>query len=535
MMTMLRIVSPEELRGEFRISRQITTLGSSPENTIQIDRPDVAPVHATVLREEEDYLLIDHATEHGTHVDEVRIDRRQLVPGARIRLGSHVELVFDASPLETVVQAAGGLVIEPEPEHGPISDIHKRITLEEAGFRYETSPTGDFAKERINEKHLSTIYQVNQAITEIFSLEEIAQKVLDLIFQLFPVDRSAVILCDEKSQAPYPFSVKVRKESLKSEELSISQTVVKNAISEKSAILAADTYFDERLRHVSSIMRKHIRSVMCVPLHTRGKILGALYADSLKAPGIFSDDDLRLFFAIGGALANAIDNAWLIEQVKEDERKLTTLERYLPSAVVEHVIGKPDSLELGGKLVPISVLFADIRNFTSLAEQTKPGEVVSLLNEYFSSMADVVFKYGGTLGEYIGDEIMAYFGAPIECVDHASRAVDVALKMKEEIRLLRKRWKTEGSPVFSIGIGIATGPAIAGNIGSTKQMKYTVIGDTVNLACRLCSHADPGQILVSLETHRAAGEASNANPLGTATLKGLSRPVELYEIIQDRD
>ena len=535
MMTMLRIVSPEELRGEYGISREITTLGRSPENTIQIDRPDIAPVHATLLREGEGYVLIDHATENGTHVDEVRIDRKRLVSGNRIRLGSYAELLFEASPLETVVQAAGGLTIEAEPEHGPISDIQKRITLEEAGFHYEISPASDFAKERMHEKHLSTIYQVNQAITEIFSLEEIAQKVLDLIFQLFPADTSAVILYDDKTQTPYPFSVKIRKESAKSEELAISQTIVRKAIFEKSAILAADTYFDERLRNVSSIMRKHIRSVMCVPLHTRGKILGALYVDSLKSPGVFSDNDLHLFFAIGGALANAIDNAWLIEQAKEDERKLTTLERYLPSAVVEHVIGKPDSLELGGKQVPISVLFADIRNFTSFAEQTKPGAVVSLLNEYFSSMADVVFEYGGTLGEYIGDEIMAYFGAPIECDDHASRAVAVALKMKEEIRLLRKQWQTEGSPVFSIGIGIATGPAIAGNIGSTKQMKYTVIGDTVNLACRLCSHADPGQILISHATHQAVGETSRAAPIGTANLKGISKPVELYEIVQHRD
>jgi adenylate cyclase len=530
MTTLLRIISPKELHGEFIVSRQITTLGSSQENAIRIDIPDVAPVHATLLKEGEAYVLVDHATEHGTYVDDVRIERRQLISGNKIRLGRHAEVVFESSPLEDVVQAA----VEVETEHGPISDIQKRITLEEAGFQYDSGPAGDLAKERIQAKHLSTIYQVNQAITEIFSLEEIAQKVLELIFQLFPVDRSAVILYDDKTQTPSPFSVKYRKESSTSQELAISQTVVRNAIVERSAILAADTYFDERLKHVSSIMRKHIRSVMCVPLHTRGKVLGALYADSQKASGVFSDDDLRLFFAIGGALANAIENAWLIEQVKEDERKLTTLERYLPSAVVEHVVGKPDSLVLGGKQVPISVLFADIRNFTSLAEQTRPGKVVTLLNEYFSSMADVVFEHGGTLGEYIGDEIMAYFGAPIECDDHASRAVAVALKMKEEIRLLRKRWKTVGSPVFRIGIGIATGPAVAGNIGSTKQMKYTVIGDTVNLACRLCSHAEPGQILISHATHMAAGDVSTAVPIGTADLKGISRSVELYEIVQHR-
>jgi len=176
------------------------------------------------------------------------------------------------------------------------------------------------------------------------------------------------------------------------------------------------------------------------------------------------------------------------------------------------------------------VLFADIRGFTPLTERVPPRELVLLLNEYFSSMSEVVFEYGGTLGEYIGDEIMAYFGAPIECKDHAAQTIAVALKMRKKIAGLRKKWEKDGSPILGVGMGIATGPVIAGNIGSAKQMKYTVIGNTVNVASRLCSHALPGQILISSQTYHSAGCPTNAVDIGRVSLKGVSVPVEMYEI-----
>jgi len=527
----LKIFTHGGLHSIFRVEQQIVTIGRSQENTVQIDHPSVAPVHTTLFKDAKGYFLIDHSTEHGTFVNEARIDKKTLRSGDRIRLGKHAEIIFEIPLKSSDTQALQETIIADDTSRGPISDIHKRITLEEAGFHYERDLSDRFAKAQTQKEHLSAIYQINQAVTETFSSTELAQKVLDLIFRLFPVDRGAVILCDSETQAPHPFSVKVRTEPSESDRISISRTIVGKVITEKSAILAADTYFDERFRNVSSIVQKQIRSVMCVPLHSRGEILGVLYVDSLKAPGVFSEDDLRLLFAVGGALANSIENAWLVEKIKEDERKLTTLERYLPSAVVKHVIGQQESLKLGGQQVSISVLFADIRNFTSLAEQTRPTDLVSLLNEYFSSMADVIFEYGGTLGEYIGDEIMAYFGAPIEYTDHAKRAVAVALRMKDGIRSLREKWKIKGSPIFRIGIGIASGPAVAGNIGSERQMKYTVIGNTVNLASRLCAVAEPGQILISPETCEAVENTSRAVSLGPTVLKGISRPIELYEII----
>ncbi|MBI4830226.1 MAG: GAF domain-containing protein [Candidatus Lindowbacteria bacterium] len=416
--------------------------------------------------------------------------------------------------------------------NSPISDIKKRITLEEAGFRYGQDVPDKLTESMRQQKYLSTIYQVNQTITEIFDLGDLSRKVLDLIFQIFSIDRAAVILCDNNAETLNPVAFKAKEIADKTDSFTISQTVIRKVVLERSAVLATDTYLDARFKDVTSIMRKHIRAVMCVPLHTRGKILGALYADALEVPGRFSDDDLRLLFAVGGALANAVENVLLIGKIKEEERKLGTLERYLPSAVVEFLLNQPDSARLGGQHASISVLFADIRGFTPLAERIAPADVVFLLNEYFSSMSEVVFEHGGTLGEYIGDEIMAYFGVPIQRGDHARCTISVAFEMRERMMSLKERLNRRALPSFDIGIGIATGTVIAGNVGSAKQMKYTVIGNTVNLAHRLCSAARPGQILVSSETYRAAGSPGNVRFFENILLKGISRPVETYEVEQ---
>jgi adenylate cyclase len=535
MPSVLRVLTPPELQGEYRITQQVTTIGTSPGNNIQIDHPTVASVHASLIDEGGRYLLIDHSSRHGTFVDGVRIDKKRLEPGNRIKLGKHTELLFTFQAAESEPQADVQVIIATDRSGSPISDIQKKITLHEAGFEYQQELYRQHLEPQDQEKYLSAIYQVNQTITTIFDPRQLAEEVLDLIFQIFPLDRAAVILYDQERQSSYPVAFKSRWKTGKADPISISQTIVRKVILEKSAVLAKDTYLDDRFKDVSSITRKHIRSVMCVPLHTKGKILGALYTDSLQASGEFSEDDLRLLLAVAGALANSIENAWLVDRIKEDERKLSTLERYLPAVVVEHLFHEHESDKLGGRYASVSVLFADIRGFTSLAEQTAPSEVVNRLNDYFASMSDIVFEHGGTIGEYIGDEIMAYFGAPFESSDHAERTISVALKMMEAMKTLKLQWRNAGLPVFDIGIGIATGEVIAGNVGSIKQMKYTIIGNAVNLASRLCAYAAPGQILINSETYNCAGKPEKAIFLEKACLRGISEPVELYEIKQQPD
>jgi adenylate cyclase len=529
-MAKLKILRPSECAKEYYLVQRIVTIGRSPENTIQIPHQSVSPVHASIVSDGNTRVLIDHSSESGTFVDDIRVERKSLCHGNRIRLGEDVEIAFMANAAGAKPEIAGQDIAEPEHTNPPISDIEKEITLEEAGFSYDHESPSRRAKAEMQEKYLSTIYQVNQTIIEIFDLRDLSNKVLDSIFQIFPVDRAAVILYEHETQSPRLAAFRTKSKTDETDPFPMSQTIVRKAILEKTAILARDTYVDARFRNVSSIMRKHIRSVLCVPLHTKGRVLGALYADSLEVPARFSDDDLRLLLAVGGALANAIENATLVEKILQGERKLATLERYLPSVVVEHLLSRQEAAKLGGRHAHISVLFADIRNFTPIAEKTPPADVVSLLNEYFSVMSDIVFEYEGTLGEYIGDEIMAYFGAPIERDDHASVAISVALKMRERMGSFKLQLQSSGLPVFDIGIGIATGPVVAGNIGSAKQMKYTIIGNTVNLAHRLCSYAKASQILICPNTHNSAHRPPNANLLGPVSLKGISAPTPVFEL-----
>jgi len=348
-MSSITFLKPSELGEEIQLDQPIITFGNSPENTFQIDRPTMASVHATIMYDGKGYILIDHSGKYGTYVNEIRIDRKRLSPGDRIRLGSHVEFIYGASEHESRMSLDEQTTVTKDRDEVEISDVQKKITLEEAGFEHYQKTPGKSIGSETQGTYLSAIYQVNQVATETFDLIELCSRVLELIFEIFPFDRVAVILSEPGNEDMRPVAFRVKNKSCELDPINISRTVVKQAISEKSAILAYDTSFDKRFREVSSIIRYKIRSVVCVPLHTKGKILGVLYADSIGTPGDFSNEDLRLLLAVGGAVANSIENVLLVDKIKEEERKLGTLERYLPSAVVKHVFGQPGSAELGGE------------------------------------------------------------------------------------------------------------------------------------------------------------------------------------------
>ena len=205
------------------------------------------------------------------------------------------------------------------------------------------------------------------------------------------------------------------------------------------------------------------------------------------------------------------------------------LERFMSSVVVEKILASPDEIRLGGENQMATILFADIRGFTRLSERLPPQKVVELLNEYFSEMTDLIFDNGGTLDKYLGDGIMALFGAPWPKPDDAQRAVRTAGAMQRALVALNRQWQARGQEPFQMGVGINSGQVTAGNIGSSKRMDYTVIGDAVNLASRLCAHAAGGQVLISESTFREIG--SPALRLESIRVKGKAAPIEVYEIL----
>src|SRR5205085_6423461 len=178
-------------------------------------------------------------------------------------------------------------------------------------------------------------------------------------------------------------------------------------------------------------------------------------------------------------------------------------ERYFAPQLAERIASSPEGIQLGGDKRPIAVLFSDIRGFTALSETMKPDEMASLLTEYFTGMVECVFRHGGTLDKFMGDAVMAQWGAPLGTSDDADHAIGAAIDMMHAMDVLNSRWKAARRPQLEIGIGLNYGEAFAGNIGSEKRLEFTVIGDVVNTAYRLCAAAESGQILVTEEMRHA--------------------------------
>ncbi len=229
--------------------------------------------------------------------------------------------------------------------------------------------------------------------------------------------------------------------------------------------------------------------------------------------------------------AISFDNARSHEELSRRALERQALERFLNSSVVEKILENPDRIRLGGESQTATVLFSDIRGFTHMAETLAPHMVVEQLNEYFTEMTELIFENGGTLDKYLGDGLMAVFGAPITHRDDSLRAVKTAVDMKLELQTLNRGWEARGLPPFHIGIGIATGSVTAGNVGSLRRMDYTVIGDTVNVASRLCSAAGSGQILISESTFKQTADRFPARKLDPLRVEGRKGELEVYQVI----
>ena len=218
----------------------------------------------------------------------------------------------------------------------------------------------------------------------------------------------------------------------------------------------------------------------------------------------------------------ALDDLSKINKVK------STFKKYVSKNIVDKLLENEDSLNLGGTESEITILFSDIRGFTSMSEKLSPTEIVKLLNKYFKSMINVVFKYNGTLDKIVGDELMVLYGVPLKSEDDTDNAVKTAIKMFKALDKFNEKIVKEGYKPFKIGIGINKGKAVSGNIGSEQQMNYTVIGDTINLGARLCSHAKSGEILISSSVKSVISDDYPFKKIPSIEVKGKSKPIEVW-------
>jgi adenylate cyclase len=229
-------------------------------------------------------------------------------------------------------------------------------------------------------------------------------------------------------------------------------------------------------------------------------------------------------------IAVAIENSRLVERARREAVRLSNFQRYFAPDLAEQIGGQEGEIQLGGAKRRVVVLFADIRGFTSLSEAMSPDGIARLLNEYFTEMVEIVFEHGGTLDKFIGDALMALWGAPLTHDDDADRAIRAAVAMQKALERLNAEWSRQGRPVVAAGIGVNVGEVFAGNIGSERRLEYTVIGDAVNTAARLCSVASPGEILVSDSLYRALASPPSVTALPPLPLRGKAKDVLLYRV-----
>ncbi|MCA2977190.1 MAG: GAF domain-containing protein, partial [Myxococcaceae bacterium] len=297
------------------------------------------------------------------------------------------------------------------------------------------------------------------------------------------------------------------------------------ALNSEHGLLTHNALVDERFDRSASVMVRGVQSCMAVPLRTRNGPVGVLYVESISMSAAFSDEDLPILDSVGTQAAILLDNAALLAKVRQEVERRSQLSRFLSAAAVDEVLSGRLNVKMEGVAAEVTVLFADLRGFTTLSASMPPEEVVRFLNQFFQEAVDAVEKHHGIVDKFIGDCVMALWGAPVPREGDARSACRAAVDLVERA----SRVRVAGRPL-EIGVGVHTGPAVVGALGSRQRMDYTAIGATVNLAARLCGIAGPNEVLVTSDTLMRAGPGVVTEAREAVTLKGIDTPVVPYAV-----
>lgn len=539
------------------------TIGRAKDNEIVLNDRRVSRKHAFIFNDGSGFKVVDGFVENGqlyrsvNHVfvnDEVRLEK-MLEEGDVMIIGES-RLEFQKGPERIATQATRPVTlsstIEREIERSqnvnfddsPLGHTQVQISVNEiigrkSNLSLESAvATPEEIKDlRRKAKFLDLLFEMSKTLGTVFDLEEIFEKATDLIFRGTPADRVIALLADEAGNydSLYQIGAKTRDVSFEklSEKLSVSRTITRRVLEDGVAILSQDAKTDEQFQGAESIVSQGVRSTICAPLITQSGVHGVLYADRLDPFAAFRQDHLELISAVAAQTAVTVETVKAHKRLAREEVARANYSRFMPEYVVQQLLENPDSFRLGGVNQIITVLFADIRGFTSISEHENPEKVVGLLNHYFTAMTEIIFEHGGTLDKYIGDGLMALFGAPTATPDDARNALNAAVAMQRRLVTLKTELAEQGFDRIAIGIGLHTGIATIGYIGSERRSEYTAIGDTVNLAARLESNTVGGQILISEATVRAAGNIFPMTRREPLTVKNRKQPVDLFEVKWD--
>ncbi|MDT5059612.1 MAG: adenylate cyclase [Acidobacteriota bacterium] len=548
-MALLKITDASGRQWQYNLLPQTPcTIGRAPDNCIVLDDPRASRHHAYISFDDSLYTLVDGVITNGQvrrSANKVFVNGEaryeyQLKDGDRVTIGAST-LRFEQQKEERTTDVRY--------DDKPLGHTQLLISANDVMstvLRTSKPPTPTAPFERDKEMEalqrkaniLAELYEMSKTLGSVFDLQAIFAKATDIIFRSTPADRVVALLAEvsvgggEDDIELVPIATRARDEKLEAhaKKLTIGRTITRKVMKDRVALLSQDAAAEAMFAGVESIVSQGVRSTICAPLVAESGVHGALYADRLDPFAAFKPDDLELITAVAAQTAVAVENARAHERLAREEVARANYGRFLPEYVVKQMLENPESFKLGGVNQTITVLFADIRGFTRLSEHAKPETVVQLLNKFFSAMTDIIFAHGGTLDKYLGDGLMALFGAPTATPLDATNALNAAVAMQRRVISINDELRAEGFNEIGIGIGLHTGEAVVGYIGSERRSEYTAIGDTVNTASRLESNSKSGQILMSDATARAATSRYPLNQRDPIYVKNRAQPVPLFEV-----
>lgn len=564
-------------RRAFPLVGEEVRIGRGPDNDIRLPDPSVSRHHAVVERDARGWVVRDLESTNGTRHNGARVHRAALTPGDRLRIG--------AFELDVEDLAADGRIAEPgESPHGeeavppsvppppaPAPSADDSDTLERttgpapprpsrvpnasivrplrdfsAAYGLEGAPPprppdvpADEPQDAYGDRVFGFLTRLAQLLITADSVSEVLRRVMEVAFEALPVERGFILLQGAEGEVVCELARTGETVEERPERgVPVSQTILEAVMEERVALLTYDALSDGRLAAGDSIRLHGIRAAMSAPLWSGEGIIGVMQVDSPVQVGAFSERDLDFLTAVANYAAVAVERLRNAHRVEHERRLRGRFERYHSPAVIEEMMREAEEVGVEDtqgvrqlRVTEASVLFADLVGFTAFAERADPQDVAALLEGFFNHAVEAVFDAGGTLDKFIGDAVMAFFGAPLAQPDHARRAVDAALTIQRDLAEWNRDLRGEGLPEVVARIAVNSGPVVVGDVGSARRVDYTVLGNTVNVAARMEQFvARPGDVVMGEETHRLVDGAYPAELLGQFQLKGLQRKVKAFRV-----
>jgi adenylate cyclase len=386
---------------------------------------------------------------------------------------------------------------------------------------------------RVDYERLRITWELTRDIGLERELDRLLDKILLALFKFTKADRGVILLrADDGSLHPRA----ARRRGGGDAPIQISSTILNHVIKERAGVLTHDASMDFAASKGKSMILNRISSAMVVPLihESERDVLGVLWLDS-ESLAQFVPKDLEVITSVAQQAAMFIENTILTKKVENEIVLRDRFARLVAPNVAELMMSGRLEVKKGGQLIQeLTVFNSDIRGFTAMSEGTSAETIVEMLNEYFEPMVETLFKYEGTLDKFMGDGIMAFWGAPLAHPDDAVRCVQCAIDQMEVLGRFNRQRVTEGKPPIAVGVGIHTGPGVVGYVGSSKALSYTVIGDTANTSSRLCASAAAGQIVISESTLARLGNRFEVEEIEARSLKGKERPMRRFNVLREK-